>query len=346
MAKNTYKKKPDRKEEEWIKNNFLTNRRLHLFIGFSLLLISIFLTVSFISYFNTGQADQSVVEASTRTHIEDSGREVQNAFGLIGAISSYYFIFLGFGIASILIPPLLFTIACRIIWFRSLIPIGSAFNFTVFYLIWISTLMGYILLIREESSFLEYLSGGIGYELATIAHSLMGWGTILFLIFLFIIFNMLFFNITRIPALSNIGDQILDLIGSIELSIPKKTEAKPDLTSVINRVRKEVEDEEANKDETEEWIVKSIPPTAGSRRANPKPAPEFTIDFPKFKETSGLPKEAEEKIFASKVKHLNLICRRCPNKLKRQIRKIYPLKQYKKRLKKKLLKRLSIMTPP
>lgn len=300
MTKNTYKKESGETEKKSIKINFLTNRRFHLLIGFGLLLISVFLIISFISYFNTGRADQSVVEAYTSTNVKEAGREVQNAFGLIGAICAHYFIFLWFGIASILIPPLLFIVAYRIIWFRSLIPIGPTFNFTVFYLIWISMVMGYILLIREESSFLGYLSGGIGYELAIIAQSLMGWGVILFLAFLFIIFNMFFFNITRIPALSNIGDQIIDLISSIKIPLPKKTETKPDIASVINQVRREVEDEEGIKDETETWIVKKIPPTAGKEKANPKPNPEFTVALPEFKEADSLPEDVEEKIFASK----------------------------------------------
>jgi len=301
MSKNTYKKKSEKKEKKAIRINFLTDRKFHLFIGFSLLLISIFLTVSFISYFNTGQADQSVVEAYTDTNIKESGVEVQNAFGLIGAISAYYFIFLWFGVASMLIPPLLFIIAYRIIWSKSILPIGQAFNFTVFYLIWISMLMGYILLTQEESTFLGYLSGGIGYELAIVAQSLMGWGATLFLAFLFIVFNMFFFNVTQIPVLSGLGDQIVDFFSRIKISLPKKPEPKPDISSVIKQVRKEVEDEEANKDESETWVIKKIPPKTNKKKEAPRPDPEFTIDLPEFNEAPNpISREVEEKVFAPK----------------------------------------------
>ena len=303
MAKNSYKQKSEKKKKKAVKINFLADRKFHLFVGFSLLLTSIFLLISFISYFQHGQADQSVVEAYTQTDVKESGYEVNNAFGLIGAIAAHYFIFLWFGIAAILIPPFLFILAYRIIWFKTLIPITPAFNFTVFYLIWTSLVMGYVLLTKEESSFLGFLSGGIGYELAIITQSLMGWGAILFLAFLFIVFNMFFFNITQIPALSGIGDRVLSFFDNIQFTLPKKKEKAPDISSVVNQIRKEVEDEDASKDESETWVIKKVPSKA-TKQKTPKPDPEFTIDLPEFKEEpTPISKEAEDKIFAPKASH-------------------------------------------
>lgn len=301
MAQNTYKKKSEKKEKASLKFKFITDRKFHLFIGFSLLLISIFLGVSFISYINTGQADQSVVEAYTHTDIKESGIEVQNAFGLIGAIAAHYFIFLWFGIAALLIPPFLFIVAYRIIWNRALLPINKSFNFVVFYLIWISMGMGYFLLSQEETSMWGFLSGGIGYELSTIAQSLMGWGAILFMIFLFVVFNMFFFDITRIPAFSGIAPSFENLINQIKAMVPEKKEKKAksaDISSVLDQIKKEVEDEDANKDESETWVVKKIPPKPAVKKG--KAEPEFTIDLPEFKEEPPLPKEVEEKVFAKK----------------------------------------------
>ena len=202
MATNTYKKKEEKKEKPSFNMAFLSDRKFKLFIGFSLLLASIFLFVSFISYLSTGQADQSVVEAYTDTSIKDSGTEVQNAFGLIGAIAAHYFVFMWFGIAALLIPPFLFIAGYKIIWLKELLPVGKAFNFTAFYLIWISLVMGFFLLSKEETTFWGFMSGGVGYELAIVSESLMGWGAILFILFLFITFNMFFFNITQLPAFS------------------------------------------------------------------------------------------------------------------------------------------------
>ena len=300
MARNTYKKKTEQKQKAGLKFNFITDRKFHLFIGFTLLLASIFLGVSFISYLNTGQADQSVVEAYTNTDIKESGAEVQNVFGLIGAIAAYYFIFLWFGIAAVLIPPFLFIVAYRIIWFRSLMSITQAFNFTVFYLVWISLVMGYFLINQEEMTFWGFLSGGIGYELAVVAQSLMGWGAVLFIVFLFVVFNMFFFNITRIPAFSGISISFVNFFDQLKKLIPEKQpkEKKEDISSVLDQIKKEVEDEEANKDESETWVVKKVPPKRTPKTE--KKDPEFTIDLPEFKKEEPLSKEIEAKVFAPK----------------------------------------------
>ncbi|MEM6815615.1 MAG: DNA translocase FtsK [Bacteroidota bacterium] len=299
MTKNSYNQKSREKQKKQVKLNPLEDRKFHLFIGFTLLLTSIFLLISFISYFKHGPADQSVVETYENANVKEAGQEVKNAFGLIGAVSAHYFIFLWFGIAAILIPPFLFILAYRIIWHRSLLPITRTFNFTVFYLIWSSMVMGYILLTQEESNFMGFLSGGIGYELAMISQSLMGWGTILILVFLFVVFNMFFFNITRIPAISALGNRIIKSFENIEFKLPKKTEKTPDISSVLNQIKQEVEDEDANRDESETWIVKKIPPKQNIRKTTPKADPEFTINLPALNEDSKpLSEEAEEKIVA------------------------------------------------
>ena len=302
MTQNTYKKKTEKKEKKNLKFNFITDRKFHLLIGFTLLLISIFLGVSFISYLSTGQADQSVVEAYTHTDIKESGTEVQNIFGLIGAIAAHYFIFLWFGIAALLIPPFLFIVSYKIIWYRALLPITKSFNFVVFYLIWISMGMGYFLISQEETSMWGFLSGGIGYELSVIAQSLMGWGAILFMVFLFVVFNMFFFNITRLPVFSGIVPSFENLANQLKVLVPEKKpkQAKTaDISSVLDQIKKEVEDEDANRDESETWVVKKIPPKPAAKKE--KAEPEFTINLSGFKEEPPLPKEVEEKVFANKV---------------------------------------------
>lgn len=277
MAKNTYKKKSEKKDKPKINFTFLQDRKFHLFVGFFLLLASVFLAVSFISYLSTGQADQSVVKAFLQTNVKESGQEVQNSFGLIGAISAHYFIFLWFGIAALLIPVFFFIAGYRIVWQKTIVQVNSAFNFTVFYLIWISLLMGYFLIQNEETTFWGFLSGGIGFELAIVLESLMGWGALLFIIFLFLVFNMYFFNITKLPALSSAGDYLVAFFKGLKDALPKKKEPQPDISSVIEKVKMEVEEEESSRDETETWVVKKVPPKKAEKT---KADPEFTIDLP------------------------------------------------------------------
>lgn len=205
MAKNTYKantfKKPEKKRSlPRLRLGFINDRRFQLAFGFFLLALSLYLLTAFVSYLFTGKADQSVVEAIQQTGIKESGMEAENWLGLFGAVASHYFIFNWFGIASFLIPPLLFLLGIYMVYQKQLYSIERATYFVMFFLLWTSMLMGFVLLSSDEMSAWGFLSGGVGYELAVLFNGLMGWGTSIFLVFAFLVFNIYFFNITRILA--------------------------------------------------------------------------------------------------------------------------------------------------
>ena len=183
---NTFKKKRKEKKKFSFKLGFFKDRRLHLTVGIFLLTASFFLITAFISYLFTGKADQSVVETFSYTSIKESGFEIENWFGLIGAVSSHYFIYKWFGVASFLIPPFLFLLGTYILFKKQLIPIRRSFQFILFFIFWLSTLFGYITLDEGNPIQLSFITGGIGFEIASLLHGLMGWGTYILLIFLFL----------------------------------------------------------------------------------------------------------------------------------------------------------------
>ena len=208
MGKNTYKsntfKKTQKERKKFSMNlSFLKDRKLHLTVGIFLLTAAFFLLTAFISYLFTGKADQSVVEAFGSTDIKESGFEIENWFGLLGAISSHYFIYKWFGIASFFLPPFLFLIGTYILFKKQIVSISRSFQFILFFTFWLSALFGYITLDDRNPFILSYITGGIGFELAILLHGLMGWGTYIFLIFLFLVFIIYFFNITNIIGLGN-----------------------------------------------------------------------------------------------------------------------------------------------
>jgi DNA segregation ATPase FtsK/SpoIIIE, S-DNA-T family len=202
MAKNTFKtnnyKKEEPKKESTPLPNFFKDKRTHLVFGFFLLILSIFLFVSFFSYLFSGKADQSVVESFMDTGIRASGSEIKNWLGLLGAVTSHFFIFKWFGIACLLVPPFLFIVGFKILFGKYLLPPFRVLSFSLFFIFWTSLLLGFFLLSSNEISEYGFLSGGIGYELALIFNEFMGWGTFLFLIFAFLAFNIYFFNITKL----------------------------------------------------------------------------------------------------------------------------------------------------
>ncbi len=289
MAKNTYKKKRPRKKKKSVslKLNFYDDRKFQIAVGLIFTMASIFLFISILSYLNTGKMDQSVVEAVMSTGIKDSGAEVANWFGVIGATVAHYFVFKWFGISSLLITPLLFVMGYQLLYQRRLIPIFRFFIFTSFYLVWVSLLMGYFLLNSDEVSNWGFLSGGIGFEMAILMESLMGWGTALIIGFLFIVFNMYFFDVTKIPALARMVDAFWSVPNTIAGWLqslfagakagPTSAAEKQDLNTVLAQVKKEVEledqigttelllDDEEDEEDEPQWEIEPLP----KRRTGP-----------------------------------------------------------------------------
>lgn len=260
MAKNTYKSNTFKTKEKVEKKSFsfkfklLSDRRFHLTFGFFLLAVSLFLLVSFISYLFTGKADQSVVESVQEIGLFQSGLEVENWMKLYGAITSHYFIFEWFGIASILIPLLLFIYGYKIVFRRAILPLGSSTLFVLFFLIWLSLFLGDVVNSNTESSNLGFLSGGIGYLLAIKINSLVGWGTILLLLFSLIVFIIYFFNVTSLISFKKKAEESVEgLEDQLNANIdPGHSEPDVDISSTFTEEEEGTELELVDADNKEE----------------------------------------------------------------------------------------------
>lgn len=203
MAKNTYKsntfKTSEKKQKLKLSSPaFFKDPRFFLTSGFFLLIAAVFLFIAFVSYLFTGKADQSVVELANNTGLIESGREAQNWLGLYGAYASHYFIFHWFGLAAFFTPPLLFILGYKLVFKRSLVSSMSAFGFVFFFTIWLSLLLGYVVLTSNGINEWGFLAGGLGFNLAIVFESLLGWGTFLLLILSFIVFIIFFFDVTSV----------------------------------------------------------------------------------------------------------------------------------------------------
>ncbi|MFN3404932.1 MAG: DNA translocase FtsK 4TM domain-containing protein [Cytophagaceae bacterium] len=210
MAENTYKKPKKEKSKKKSSQKkylaFLSDSRFKLAFGFFLQIFAFALLIAFTSYLFTGANDQSVVEALFQTNITESGKETQNWLGLIGALLSYIFLFKWFGIASFLFVPIIFHIGFRVVFQKSLFNLKKFSLLSLFFLFWTSTALGYFEYSLERQTYLSFISGGIGFEIASFLNGFMGWGTPMLLGFAFITFNIFYFNITSLanPKLENI----------------------------------------------------------------------------------------------------------------------------------------------
>jgi S-DNA-T family DNA segregation ATPase FtsK/SpoIIIE len=215
MATNTYKNNAPKKKKQGksgsfkFKPGFVDDKRFQISLGFFLLVSSFFLITAFISYLFTGKADQSIIEGYTLAEIRGQGLEVENWFGLLGAYAADLFIFNWFGVASFLLPPLLFVLGYFVLFKKALVPIHKAITFAVFFMLWLSTLLGYLTLDPTAPEVFNYIAGGAGFEFAFILNGLLGWGTFLALMLFFLIFLVYFFNITSLIGLSSTQKQVL-----------------------------------------------------------------------------------------------------------------------------------------
>jgi DNA segregation ATPase FtsK/SpoIIIE, S-DNA-T family len=279
MTKNTYKSKEKEKSGFKLPNiniGFMHDRRLHLSFGFLLLVSSLFLLTAFISYLFTGQVDQSLIGVIGNESINTTGQEAENWLGLMGAIASHYFMFKYFGIASYLIPPVLFLVGFKIVFKKEIISISKSFVFASFFVIWISTFLGYIMFSSDQVNSWGFLVGGAGYELAIFFDSLFGWGTILLLVLSLSIFVIFFFNVTSLIGLENVSFLNPDLGDDNEEEEDDDTEEEDEdeisdsekIATALEVIKEEVAQEELQKAEDktslEEWEVKELRPKKSS----------------------------------------------------------------------------------
>lgn len=104
MAKKKSKKTDKSLSEVIGFNNILHNYILNFFVGIFLIFISIYIIIAFISYFSTGQYDQSLVLDLRPGEILNSDKAFKNSCGSFGAFISYFFISKCFGISAFIIP--------------------------------------------------------------------------------------------------------------------------------------------------------------------------------------------------------------------------------------------------
>ena len=213
-----------------------------LFIGSSLVILSIFLFVSFVSYFFTGEIDQSNLYSFSDKNITNS-----NSLGKIGAIISDFFIYKGFGVSSIIISFLIFLSSLHVLleikkrkliknwlWGFYLIFLFSIFFGLVDYGNIYSGIIGY-----EIVSFLDVYINSIG------------------VIFLLVFMSLLYLTFRLKLGLDDIKRSV-NFIKSFRLFKTKSVKASDVDTVQLNEdvvdnnsVQIEEENEEENETETE-----------------------------------------------------------------------------------------------
>lgn len=177
---------------------FVKDRRFHLASGIFIMLFSLSLIVAFTSYLFTGTNDQSVVESLWDSDIQESGREIYNVLGIVGAFCSYWFMYRWFGIAAYLLIPYFFLLGFRIVYLASPVSLYKLARVVLFFTLWISISIGYLLLKFNSDANLSVWSGGVGHYTADYLENLIGIATPILLLFALATYLIYYFNITKL----------------------------------------------------------------------------------------------------------------------------------------------------
>ncbi len=85
-------------------NGMFSNERINFVLGFFLFFFAGYMAWAFVSFFFTGEADQSMIETPRDGEILNQNQEFQNSCGSIGAYISWFFIKRCFGFAAFMVP--------------------------------------------------------------------------------------------------------------------------------------------------------------------------------------------------------------------------------------------------
>ena len=315
MAKNTYKsntfksepkgkgkKKAGKKPSLKLNIPFLKDRRFQLSVGFFLLLSSVFIFLSCSSYLFTGKADQSVVEAffDKDETVRSLGREASNWMKLMGALVSHKLIFSWFGIAAFLIPPYLFLLGYKVVWGKALMSLSRALVFTLFFLVWISMLMGSMVKSGDGISEWSFYSGGLGFELSMLFDDLLGYGTILFLAFTLLVFVIFYFNITEIFSTKKAATTEGEDVPLVDPLVAEEEAESLNKKQNVEAQETEVEEDEpiteSSEEELKDWIVslKENEPEEVKEEKKPEPEKSIELDLNEQPVVTSQPKSIKE----------------------------------------------------
>ena len=137
MARKKSERKPKSFSEAVGFQNIFNNEKSDFFLGVLLLFFSVYIIIAMISFFSTGQADQSLLEHLLPGEWLNTQQEFQNYCGSVGAILAYSLITINFGFSAFLIPLFLIMVSLQLMRAYKVSLLKWFFG-TMFVIIWSS----------------------------------------------------------------------------------------------------------------------------------------------------------------------------------------------------------------
>ncbi|MBP7965584.1 MAG: DNA translocase FtsK 4TM domain-containing protein [Paludibacteraceae bacterium] len=132
---------------------FITDERTCFALGLVLLLCTLYLLLSMISFFFTGDIDQSIVNTSW-SQLGEYSKDIQNWTGARGAFFAEIFINRWFGLASFTILWFVFVLSLRLMKVK-IMAIWKAFLYSALILVWLSLFFAFFFAPFFDASFIN-----------------------------------------------------------------------------------------------------------------------------------------------------------------------------------------------
>tara|TARA_R110002049_G_scaffold24760_3_gene87810 strand:+ start:2484 stop:4865 length:2382 start_codon:yes stop_codon:yes gene_type:complete len=185
MAKRTTKSKKEPRKKTKTTRFKLSNQQ-KLVLGSFLVIFGILLCIAFISFFFTGEADQSTISDFT-----SRDAKAENWLSKTGAWLSDFFIQRGFGVASFIFSGLIFLSGIYVLMNLNKAKLRKHWFWGVLIIIWLSILLGFF---GEKN---DILGGTVGFEINTFLQDYIGKiGVVLLLVFVLITYLAMRFKVT------------------------------------------------------------------------------------------------------------------------------------------------------
>jgi S-DNA-T family DNA segregation ATPase FtsK/SpoIIIE len=210
---------------------FFKDQKFSFVLGILLLAFTLYLSIAFISFIFSGDADQSKLELKWSELVFKSDIKVDNKAGKTGAFLADVIINKAFGVASFIFIYILGLIGFRLIG-RKRDTFYRNFTFAVLSIIWLSVTLGYLFMKTDGGSFI-YLGGTYGFVAAIWLNALVGKiGTLLILFAVAFVMVGIFFK-SSIPWL-------------IEKMKPREKPARKSKDEAMDDDDEEIDDEDTD----------------------------------------------------------------------------------------------------
>ncbi len=162
------------------------NKQQQIILGLFFFILGLALTISFVSFFFSWEADQSALNDFANRDVE-----AKNLLSKFGAAVSDFFVYQGFGIASFILSILIALTGIYLFFSLSKKPLKRFWFWGILVMLWLSVFFGFF------ASKNAILGGVIGFEINSYLQDYLGFiGTVFLMAFLFITYLIVRLKLT------------------------------------------------------------------------------------------------------------------------------------------------------